>query len=64
MNDGKTPLHIAAYNGHLDVVKYIAGYLEDKNPVTNDGSTPLSLAEVAGHLEIFSYLKGNKKMKK
>ena len=29
--------------GHLDIVKYIAEHLDDKNPVNIDGDTPLHL---------------------
>ena len=52
-NEGLTPLHFAASNGHMNIVKYIAEHLEDKNPSTNDGWTPLHSAAYDGHLEIF-----------
>jgi ankyrin repeat protein len=58
MNDGWTPLHRAAYDGHLEVVKYIAEHLEDKNPAADDGWTPLHIAAQEGHLEIVKYIAG------
>ena len=43
-NNGTTPLHSAAQNGHLNVCDYIIGKVENKNPGRNDGDTPLHVA--------------------
>ena len=32
---GWTPLHNAAFNGHLEVFKFIASFLKDMSPVSN-----------------------------
>ena len=55
-NDGWTPLHSAAENGHFEIVKYIAGHLENKNPARNNGTTPLLIAAQEGHFEIVKYI--------
>ena len=41
-NDGRTPLHLASANGHLDVLKYLIQYVEikDINPLDRWGGTP------------------------
>ena len=48
-----TPLHYAAYQGHLEVVKYLQWLdpLEQKDY----GETPLYYACEMGHLDIFKY---------
>ena len=57
MNDGTTPLHLAAEEGHLDIVKFIGDLLENKNPSDNLENTPQSLAEKNGHTDIVGYFK-------
>ena len=53
----RTALHLAARNGHLEVVKYL---LEkggaEVNEEDNDGWTALHLAARYGHLEVVKYL--------
>ena len=39
-NEGWTPLHWAAQNGHIQVIKAILSQVSNKNPVDNDGETP------------------------
>ena len=56
MNDGRTPLHSAAEEGHFEIVKYMADQLKDKNPSDQNGNTSLSLAIANGHHQIVSYL--------
>ena len=49
--------------GHLEVVKYIAKHLKNKNPADNEGSTPLHSAANFGHLKITKFLSGYLKNK-
>ena len=49
---GKTPLHEAAKNGHVEVVKIIMDSVADKNPKAGNGKTPLHVASQNGHLEV------------
>ena len=52
-----TVLHVAAGEGHLDIIK---GYkdilgIENLNPSTDNGNTPLSWASQRGHLDVAKY---------
>ena len=49
-------MHHAASNGHLDIVKFLASILADKNPSDVNGVTPLHWAAIGGHLDIVKYL--------
>ena len=42
-NDGMTPLHFAARQGHIQMVKAILSQVAEKNPVNNKGKTPKEL---------------------
>ena len=53
---GRTPLHMAANQGNLDIVKIIANSIANKNPKDVHGVTPLHLAAGRGHLEVVKYL--------
>ena len=57
--NGWTVLHDAAYFGHLNVVAYYTGILDNPNPgVSNDdnrGWTPLHHAAQRGHLEVVKH---------
>ena len=52
-DDGWTPIHEAAQEGHLEVYKELVNHLKDKDTVTDKhGITPLHAAATGGHLEI------------
>ena len=56
--DGNTPLHYAAYNGHLQVIDSLINcrQLRDPEEKNRDGSTPLHLSCIKGHLDVAKYL--------
>ena len=58
-NDDNTPIHRAAYRGHLEILKFLtennggANFVNAKN---SNGMTPIHNAVSMGHLEIVKYL--------
>jgi len=59
----RTLLHIAAFNGHLGIVKYLVDEKKvDVNKVDKDGKTALHRAAFNGHLGIVKYLVDEKKV--
>ena len=63
-DNGYTPLHNAAENGHLQIVQYLVQSLD--NPHPRNGSywsnkTPLDYAEQRGHTQVVNFLKSIKK---
>ena len=46
--EGYTPLHLAAFKGHLKVFQFIFCEIEDKCPKTHEGWTPLHFAAAQG----------------
>ncbi len=55
--DGETPLHKAAFWGHVDVVKLLLVYGADPTVKDEGGRTPLDLARAGGHRKIVSVIK-------
>ena len=56
--DGRTPLHLACSNGHIDIVKYLIEHCKIKNKEPKDrwGNTPIDDAKREGHQNIISFL--------
>ena len=42
--DGSTPLHVAAYSGHKDIIEVLIGAGADPHTTNNKGETPLDVA--------------------
>ncbi|KAH9253359.1 hypothetical protein BASA81_008710 [Batrachochytrium salamandrivorans] len=58
---GQTPLHLACFRGHLEVVAYLldcGGRELVRRKTLDDGLTPLHCAVVGGHLAICKWLLG------
>ncbi|KAI9432179.1 ankyrin repeat-containing domain protein [Lactarius indigo] len=53
---GRVPLHDAANNGRLEVVRLLLKHGGNVNARGNNGSTPLDEAEMWGHTEIVELL--------
>ena len=56
---GRTPLHMAAKNGHLSICKLIIENVRDKNPRDIHGRTPLHLAALSGNCDICALILAN-----
>ena len=54
---GRTPLHKAANNGHLEVCQLIMRQIFDKCPKDRYGLTPSDLARKKGHYDIVQLFK-------
>ena len=52
---GTTPLHNAAYQGHLQICQNTIKNMEDKNTNDNNGTTPLHNAAYQIHLKLQAY---------
>ena len=55
--DGATPLHYAAANGHLEVVKYLVEKGADVKRANENGLTAEEWARQKGHLDVVEYLR-------
>ena len=51
-----TPLTLASFKGHLDIVKLLTEHGADINIVDSDGDTPLTAACRKGQAEVCSFL--------
>jgi len=54
--NGRTPLHLAAANGHQATAEAILQHGADINARDNTGNTPLDLAEAGGHSALSQFL--------
>ena len=57
--DGYTPLHDAAREGHNDVVKLLLDRGAEPNMANQHGDTPLSCALQNGHMDVVNILTEN-----
>jgi ankyrin repeat protein len=55
-NNGATPLHVAAQQGHLAVVKYLQERGANIEAADKQGTTPLMIATQNGHSEVAQFL--------
>jgi ankyrin repeat protein len=55
----RTPLHLAASNGHLDIVQMLIRKGVEINPVDRVGGTPLADAIREGHLDTVNFLRSH-----
>jgi ankyrin repeat protein len=53
---GYTPLHLACYNGNIDIVNILLKCNSSVNLCDTNGSTPLHLACYNGHIDIANIL--------
>ncbi|XP_059139282.1 putative ankyrin repeat protein RF_0381 [Physella acuta] len=54
--NGRTPLHMAAFKGHIIIVKSLCQYGADINAVDNSGNSPLFFSLLMEHKDISKYL--------
>ncbi|XP_063436871.1 putative ankyrin repeat protein RF_0381 [Mytilus trossulus] len=59
LQDGETPLILAAEEGHLEVVTYLVTHGSQLDATSSWGRTPLMLAAEEGQLEVVTYLGSN-----
>jgi hypothetical protein len=55
---GSTPLHVAAWQGHVEVVKTLVELKADIGALTNSGETPLQLSIRYSHHHVERVLRG------
>ena len=51
-----TPLHVTAFQGHLELSRYIIQKTGYKNPTGSNGITPLHFAAYNGHTEVCQHI--------
>ncbi|XP_008782015.2 ankyrin repeat domain-containing protein 2A [Phoenix dactylifera] len=55
-SQGRTALHMASANGHLDIVEYLISNGADVNAANSEKNTPLHWACLNGHIEVVKTL--------
>jgi ankyrin repeat protein len=58
-DNNQTPINMAAYTGHLEVVQFLLGKGADCTIEDAWGDTPLGAAKAGGHAEVAAALAGN-----
>ena len=53
---GRTPLHAASYNDHINIVNFLISNGADVNAKSNVDATPLHMASYSGHADIVNFL--------
>ncbi len=56
-DSGETPLHLAAYMGHKDVVEFLLESKADVNAKDNSGMTPMHMASLYGYKDVAELLR-------
>jgi hypothetical protein len=59
---GCTPLHLAANNGHLEIVRFLISQRADIEAKNNEDETALDLAKERKHQEIVAFLESSEKL--
>ena len=57
-NQGRTPLHYAAMNGHFDVIKLLIPVTRNLIPEDRMGMTPIKYAAINGHFKLIHLMVG------
>lgn len=55
--NGLTPLHLAARNGDMPIIKLLLAHGADINAAASDGGTPTDSATTRGHPDVAAFLK-------
>ncbi|WOK96098.1 hypothetical protein Cni_G04803 [Canna indica] len=55
-SQGRTALHMASANGHLEIVEYLIRNEADVNALNSEKNTPLHWACLNGHIEVVKLL--------
>ncbi|MCD7463130.1 hypothetical protein HAX54_050014 [Datura stramonium] len=55
-SQGRTPLHIAAIHGHVEVIQFLVSVGSDPDMLDSQGWTPLHFAAHQGHVEAVDFL--------
>merc|ERR1711925_33316 len=56
MNNGVSPIFIAACHGHTEIVKFLAEQKVNFNLAEDDGYTPITIAVAHGHSKIVTII--------